>query len=383
MSRFRAASVAALASLAMVAGATSAAAAVDAGYPAAAPATLRVATVDAGLTRDTEGELAVDLASGGDEQAVQLARAVQRQRPDVLVLTGVDVDPDGVVVDSLRDTYFGAAQDGGRPIDYPYTFAVASNAGLQSGTDLDGDGEIGGAGDAYGYGDFEGQSSIAVFSTRPIDAANARTFNDLLWSKVPGNHLKNSGLGSVARASIPLQSTSLWDLPIGRGSTAIHVIATASAPGHLDGATDEVRREDQLAFLRDYVSGDPALRTVADDKGREGALEQGARAVVAGALGAADPVGDGDPSLERLLDGSALVDPDQGGTSSGASPSWWGDTLGRMLRASASATRLGAGFGRQDIAAATPSVSVLDEGLSPAVDTEQGSHRLVWVDVAD
>ena len=382
MGRIRAASVAALAAAAMVVSAGTAAAAVDAGQPSAAAGHLRVATMDAHLTRDAEGGLAVDLASGNDAEALRLAAVVQRERPDVLVLTGLDVDPDGVVVSTLRDSYFGAGRDGLRGMDYGYSFSAPTNAGVQSGTDLDGDGQIGGPGDAFGYGEFEGASSLAVFSTQPIDMANVRTFNDLLWSQVPGNHLRRSGLGSVARSSIPLQGTSLWDVPIGQGEDALHVLATAVTADPEEGEAQEVRRADQLSFLKRFAAGDPRLRTVADDKGREGALPRHARAVVVGDLGGeAEAVHDA--PLRDLLDGTAVVDPEQGALDVSVPASWWGDSLGRVLRASASATRLGDEFGRRDIAAPTLSTALLGSGLSSVPASSDGDERrMVWVDVA-
>src|SRR5699024_11149046 len=53
---------------------------------------LRVATFDANLSRSAAGDLYEDLSAPGAEDAAEVARVIQQARPDVLVLTGIDVD---------------------------------------------------------------------------------------------------------------------------------------------------------------------------------------------------------------------------------------------------------------------------------------------------
>lgn len=384
MTRFRAAAVAAIAAVAML-GAPTAAWGSTPAAPApalheiqreeAAVSALTVATVDAQLTRTSEGELVADLTSGNDPQALQLSSAVQSERPDVLVLTNVDVDADGEVLASLRDDYFGAAASDGNPLHFNYSFAAATNAGLQSGTDLDGDGVVGGSGDAYGSGDFPGQSSMIVFSSVPIDTANVRTFDDLLWQDVPGNSVKDAGLGSVAAATIPLQSTSLWDIPVGSGGSTVHIVATSTASG--SSAADQVRRTDQLSFLRSYVAGSAALKGLADDKGREGGLASGAKVVVAGSLGA-----DLEETSPALTDSKVLIDPEQrAGASSPVALSWWGSAMAELFEGENAATRMGPDdqLERADYVLAGTKLTAGSSGLTDAVENDGVTTRLVWL----
>ncbi|MDR2254451.1 MAG: hypothetical protein LBE25_00330 [Arthrobacter sp.] len=386
MNRVRAAAVAALAALAMVgtpaaAWATPAAAGpldvnVGTAREESGARSLTVATVDAGLSRDGEGSLAADLASGTDAQALQLTAAVQAERPDVLVITGVDVDASGDVLASLRDDYFASDRGGESGVRYEYSYAAQTNVGQPSGTDLDGDGVVGGAGDAYGDGDFAGQRSLLVLSTQQIDTANVRTFNSMLWKELPGNRLSGSGLGSVAAESTPLQSTSVWDLPIRVGDQTVHVVATSTASG--SSTADTLRREDQLRFLRGYVAGSESLAAVADDKGREGALPVGSRAVVAGSLGSEAA----STAKGQLLDGAVLSDPSTAALA-GLGSTWWGTAMAR-LQADSAATRVdGDGAGtRSDYVAPTPSLPVSSSGSAVATVHDGETHRLVWLTVS-
>jgi hypothetical protein len=244
-------------------------------------ADITVATVDAGLTSSAEGETLAKLETGKSARATQLAKAVAKQHPDVLVLTGIDVDSDGAVVDALRKNYLDKIN--GAP-DYRYTYAEATNAGVDSGADLDGDGTIGGAGDALGPGDFAGQASMAVLSTKPIDTNGVRSFSDLAWDDVPNQHLSRSSFAKDVRADVPLFSTSLWDVPVDLGSTTVHIVATSLSPA-AGAHADPVRNEDQLDFLKGYVDGAADLGNVEDDQGRSGPLSADTPAVIAGDLG--------------------------------------------------------------------------------------------------
>ena len=149
---------------------------------AGVPATLRVATFNASLYRDEPGQLARDLAAWTDPQLGAVAGVVAEVAPDILVLNEVDHDAGGAAVRLL-----------GERLGYPYRLALASNTGLASGFDLDGDGRSDHApgsreygGDAFGYGTHEGQYGIAVLSRLPLDEAGVRTWREALWRDAPG-----------------------------------------------------------------------------------------------------------------------------------------------------------------------------------------------------
>ena len=86
-----------------------------------------------------------------DAQIDAVARLIAEARPDILLLTDVDHDHDGLGLAALA-----------RRFDYPHSFALAPNSGLPTGLDLDGDGRTGEARDAQGYGRFTGDSGMAV-----------------------------------------------------------------------------------------------------------------------------------------------------------------------------------------------------------------------------
>ena len=78
------------------------------------------------------------------------------------------------------------AQNGAEPIHYPHVFLAPSNTGVDSGFDLDNDGQLGGPGDAQGFGFFEGQYGMVLLSQYPIDQLGVRTFQNFLWKDMPG-----------------------------------------------------------------------------------------------------------------------------------------------------------------------------------------------------
>jgi hypothetical protein len=114
---------------------------------------VRFATYNASLNRNAEGQLIAHLSTPGNEQAQVIAEIIQRQRPDVLLLTEFDFDEGGVALDLFQRNYLDVAQ---HPevdaIDYPYRLAFPSNTGIPSGFDLNRDGTVGGPDDAFGFG---------------------------------------------------------------------------------------------------------------------------------------------------------------------------------------------------------------------------------------
>src|SRR5699024_9232680 len=115
-------------------------------------------------------------------------------------------------------------------LNYPHVFTAPTNSGKQSGADLDGDGMIGGAGDAIGYGDYPGQHGMIVFSKHPIAEDSVRTFQDFLWRDLPDGSMPQ-GYSELEESILRLQETSLCDVPIEvpGESDPVHVIATALA----------------------------------------------------------------------------------------------------------------------------------------------------------
>lgn len=380
-------------------------------------ASLRVATVSAGLSEEREGALAERLEGGNDTAAQMLARSVQQTRPDVLLVT--DIDTDSHVADIFNEQYLGQAQTDGAEanadagadagskelssIEYKYVYSATTNAGVQAGADLNGNGTTGDPGDAFGAGDFEGQRSMVLYSRYPIDQDEVRTFNDLTWDDVPGNSLDTEKYSKLVRSVLPLNSTSMWDIPLKVDGETLHVIATDLTPDNGEGA-DPVRRLDQLRFLSMYLNDNAKLRELTDDAGQYGGLDKSSSAVVLGALGPdeaslgsdADQMRqDASAELETLMDSKSLEV---------AKPSMAAgqceNTLPIQIRtfmdfmcATQYATRMDGVASRSDYVGVTAGPKIVESGIETAMsdagdhhehgstDHLSGERRMVWADI--
>ncbi|MFH0981702.1 MAG: endonuclease/exonuclease/phosphatase family protein, partial [Planctomycetota bacterium] len=130
----------------------------------------------------------VNAAGGGTHpQLCKAAEIVQRMRPDVLLLNEIDFDPKERRNATLfLERYLKVPQADQPPIDYPYLFFESVNTGVPTGLDLDNDGKTDGPADAYGYGRYEGQYGLALYSRFPIDREQVRTFQNFKWKDMPG-----------------------------------------------------------------------------------------------------------------------------------------------------------------------------------------------------
>ncbi len=104
--------------------------------PAAAEG-LRVATYDPALTRKGPGLLLRDIRRE-DPQVLAAAEVIAAAAPDVILLTGIHWDHDGLALAAFAQV-LGQA---GHPM--PHNFAARPNSGMPTGLDLDGDGRTGG-----------------------------------------------------------------------------------------------------------------------------------------------------------------------------------------------------------------------------------------------
>ena len=100
--------------------------------------------------------------------------------PDVLLVNEFDYSGDDAPA-LFNDNYL----DG----QYPYFFTAPVNTGVDSGLDLDRNGELGGPGDAWGFGQFPGQYGMVVYSKFPIGTDSVRTFQNFLWKDMPDSLL--------------------------------------------------------------------------------------------------------------------------------------------------------------------------------------------------
>ncbi len=278
--------------------------------------TVRFSTFNASLNRNNAGDLARDLSTPDNQQAKNVAETIQRVRPDVLLVNEFDYAPEAV--DLFRDNYLEVSQQGAAPVTYPYAYIAPSNTGVPSGFDLNNNGSVGGPDDALGFGFFEGQFGMVVYSRYPIDLAGVRTFQHFLWKDMPGALLPDDPATSEPAdwysdeelAVLPLSSKSHWDLPIRIGRKTVHFLVSHPTPPVFDGAEDRNGRRnfDEIGFWADYVKPSTS-RYVYDDAGRRGGLRPGAAFVIAGDQNS-DPLdGDSIPgAAQQLLDNPRVND---------------------------------------------------------------------------
>lgn len=338
--------------------------------------TLRIATYHTELERDGPGLLLRDVLKGEDAQLIALRQVIAATNPDILVLQGVDYDHGLVTLDALRDWL---ALDGP---SYPHIFARAPNSGLDSGVDLDGDGRLGEARDAQGYGVFFGQGGMAILSRYPIDGAAAQEFTSLLWKDMPGALLPlmdgQPFPSPEAQAVQRLSSVAHWVVPVLVGDAPLQLLTFHATPPVFDGPEDRNgrRNHDELMFWQAYLNG--IFGPAPED-----------RFVIAG-VGNLDPV-DGEglkPAITTLLNDPRLRDPapmrpdgplsdteDQTGDPRLDTAAWPGPVPGH-LRASyvlPSADLRVEGAGVYWPAPGDP--------MAPVAEAAS-RHRMVWVDVA-
>ncbi len=266
---------------------------------------MRVATFNIAMGLKQAGQLSEALASGSDQRLHQVAEILQRVRPDIVLLNEFDYDPDIDAAALLNNGYLAQGHNGQSPIHYPFHFRAPVNTGIDSGLDLDGDGETGGPADAWGFGDFPGQYGMLVLSRYPIDPQASRTFQNFLWSALPnakrpvnpdGSPFYPNGIWQKLR----LSSKSHWDLRFDVDGEDFHLLAFHPTPPVFDGPEDRngLRNFDEIRFWRDYTDPTGAPHIV-DDEGISGGMENHGHFVIAGDFNA-DPV-DGD-SVDQAAD---------------------------------------------------------------------------------
>jgi Endonuclease/Exonuclease/phosphatase family len=284
-------------------------------------ADVRFATFNASLNRGAPGQLVSDLSNPGADtvrvrQAKNVAEVIERVDPDVVLINEFDFVENGVAAELFRDNFLAVSQNGAAPVSYPYYFVAPSNTGIPSGFDLDNSGDTDPTdrgNDAFGFGLFDGQFGMVVYSKHPIEFASARTFQHFLWKDMPGARLPDDP-GTPAPADwyspeelevFRLSSKSHWDVPIRIGSRTVHFLASHPTPPVFDGPEDRngTRNADEIRLTADYVTPGQG-GYIYDDEGRRGGLDPSALFVIAGDQNS-DPL-DGDSlpgAIQQLLEG--------------------------------------------------------------------------------
>ncbi len=337
---------------------------------------LRVATYSAALSRDGPGLLLRDILRG-DPQIDAVTSVITAVAPDILLLTDIDWDHDGVVLSALGD----ALRAAGGP-EYRYRLSLKPNSGVASHHDLDGNGRDGEPRDALGYGRFPGDGGMALLSRYPIVAA--RDFTSLLWRNLPGATLPSRDGGPFpsadAQAIWPLSSTGHWAVPIQiGGDQRLTLLAFAATPPVFDGPEDAngLRNRDELrlwTLLLDRRLGEPPA----------------APFIIAGNANLDPQDGDGiRQAMADVLADPRLVDPQPGSAGGGAAsdPEHHGNPA--LDTADWRAPPGGPGNLRVDyLLPSREGVSVVAAGVWWPTDGPEAevaalasAHRLVWLDL--
>ena len=273
---------------------------------------IRFATFNTSLYSEEVGGL-IKRLNQNDVGARKIAAVIQHQRPDILLLNEFDYDAQAIAANVFQKNFLAISQDNQTPISYPYYYIAPVNTGVQSGMDLDNNGKLGGDGrdrgnDAFGYGLHPGQYGMLVLSKFPIDKANIRTFQNLLWKNLPGAMIPINPVTSKpwyapeVWARLRLSSKSHWDVPIKTPSGTVHFLVSHPTPPVFDGPEDRngTRNHDEIKLWAEYLNN-KNTQWLCDDKNMCGGLPDDARFVIAGDLNA-DPIdGDGVPGTMRQL----------------------------------------------------------------------------------
>ncbi|HBJ38513.1 MAG TPA: endonuclease/exonuclease/phosphatase [Planctomycetaceae bacterium] len=276
---------------------------------------LRLATFNVSLYGKAAGEVTERLADGKDPQAISLSAIVQTVRPDVLLVNEIDYQPDAATVRLLAEKYFAVGRDGRDGIQYQWNYSAASNTGIDSMLDLDGNGRSGDPADAWGFGAYPGQYASAVLSRYPIDTESVRSFQKFRWADLPGalepifpdSNRKFYNIETWQR--LRLSSKNHFDVPIRIGDKTLHVLGSHPTPPVFDGPEDRngCRNHDEIMFWVHYIGGD---ETLTDDKGIRGGLTKQASFVVMGDLNSDPVIGDSrHEAIRKLLQHPRVCDP--------------------------------------------------------------------------
>jgi hypothetical protein len=268
--------------------------------------TLRIATWNASLDRAGPGLLVKALDEGEDPQVMAALRVLIALDADVILLTSVDYDRGGVALGLLAEGLTAAG------LDYPHQFAFRPNTGMQTGFDIDGNGRLGDARDAQGFGLFSGNAGMAILSKLPLDAEGARDFSAFLWRDLPGSLSADPPeLAAVQR----LATTGFWDVPVLTESGPLHLLAWHATPPVFDGPEDRNgrRNHDEAVFWQHFLAGalpmppPDAPFVLLGDGNLDPADGDGLRAGIAGLLS--------DPALQdpKPMGGQERTDPGQAG----------------------------------------------------------------------
>lgn len=270
---------------------------------------LRIATFNIAMGLEQAGQLGAALASGDDLRLHQVASILQTVRPDIVLLNEFDYDPQIDAAALFNENYLARAGAGLEPLRYPHHFRAEVNTGMDSGMDLDGDGNTGGPGDAWGFGHFPGQYGMLVLSRFPLTQGRQRTFANFRWASMPGARRPINPDGSPFHPDevwqeLRLSSKNHWDITFDINGRELHLLAHHPTPPVFDGPENRngLRNFDEIRFWLEYTRPGGA-DFIIDDQGRSGGIEADAEFVIAGDFNSDPHDGDSeDNAIGQLLE---------------------------------------------------------------------------------
>jgi endonuclease/exonuclease/phosphatase family metal-dependent hydrolase len=362
--------------------------------------TIRFATFNTSLYRDSVNVLIKDLSGDENEQARHVAEIIQRVRPDVLALQEFDYDAEGHALQYFQDNYLGVSQHGADTIVFPYRYVVPSNTGVLSGLDMNENDATSDPEDAFGFGRHPGQYAFALLSKYPIVTDSIRSFQHFLWKDMPGALLPVDSGGDAYYSEevlniFRLSSKNHIDIPVNIQSQSVHVIIAHPTPPVFDGPEDRngTRNYDEIRLIADYISGGEKSEYLYDDQGRRGGLPPNASFVIMGDMNA-DPVdGDSYPNaIQQLLHHLRVNQQVSTGKMVPASEGGNENAQSMKRQDQGEPTHDTSVFGLHiDYVLPSANLAVVNSGIYwPAAqdslhylvdDNASSDHRLVWVDV--
>ena len=265
---------------------------------------LRVAMFNISMS-DSDPEKVLALTAYPKVARLQrLAAIIQHAAPDVILLCEFDHLGDGGDDDALENfchNYLAISQYNQTPITYPYRFCPATNTGLFTGVDLNNDGVIALPADGMGFGYFHGNYGFVLLSKYPIQDVDIRSWQHLLWQKMPNALMPRDFYSAEAVNILRLSSKNHIIIPIKVNQQVINLVCCHPTPPVFDGPEhrNAKRNHDEIRLICDILDNAMYLN---DDQGQAGGLSYDQSFVVIGDLNADVVDGDGiKASIKHLL----------------------------------------------------------------------------------
>ena len=248
-----------------------------------------------GEAPNISGKTLTKALASDHQQIKNIAEIIQTVNPDIILLNEFDnQNNDHQDLKAFISHYLNKSQNGKTAIDFPYYYQGSVNTGVNSGMDIDGNGEKGKLpGDGYGFGYFPGHFGMALLSKYPINVDQIRTFQHFKWHDMPNALMPIDPESNKAWYSqevwqkLRLSSKSHWDVPVEVNGKTIHILASHPTPPVFDGPEDRngKRNHDEIRFWQDYISPEKSSY-IYDDKGNKGGIKAKKSFVILGDLNA-------------------------------------------------------------------------------------------------